>query len=148
MIKSVLCVCKGNSDRSPMMAATLQMYLDRAAITSRSGVHCESAGILAVAGQAGGASSFMVKAAKRIGIDLSSHSKRCISSLDLSQYELFVCVDEDVATYVLGTGVDIKKICNAQVSNPWPSQFQQDYDQTAGRIMERMFQVVTRYFSE
>jgi len=147
MIKNVLCVCKGNSDRSPMMAAVLQMYLENTVLLNDK-VHCESAGILEIASKGGKASSFMVKAARRIGIDLSRHSKHWIDSLCLSRYDLFVCVDEDVAAYVLNLGVDIEKICNAQVSNPWPSQFQEDHDNTAGKIMERMFHVVTRYFSE
>ena len=136
----------GNSDRSPFMAAVLQMYLDNT-ILPEGEVHCESAGMLERASEGGGASGFMIKAARRIGIDLSGHTKRWIGSLDISRYDLFVCVDEKVADYVIGLGADMDNICNAQVSNPWPSRFQRDYDDTAGRIMERMFHVVTRYFS-
>lgn len=148
-IKKVLCVCKGNGDRSPMMAAVLQMYLDR---TTQAGsrIHCESAGILEIADKGGDASPLMVKAAKRIGIDLSKHERRWIDRLGgcpLSEYGLFVCVDEEVAAYVMNLGVNIKKICNAQISNSWPSQFQQDFDRTAERIMGAMFRVVTRYSS-
>jgi len=148
-ITRVLCVCKGNGDRSPMMSGVLQMLLDR--ITpSGSRIHCESAGILEIANSGGGASSFMVKIADRIGIDLSKHKRRWINKLrgcPLSEYGLFVCVDEEVAAYVMDLGVDIKKICNAQISNPWPSQFQQDFDDTAEIIMGAMFRVVTRHFS-
>jgi len=123
------------------------MYLDNAILPDGE-VHCESAGMLEIASnKGGGASSFMIKAAKRLGIDLSDHTRRWVNSLNINDYDLFVCVDEEVAAYVMELGVDIKKICNAQVSNPWPSQFQRDYDDTAGRIMDRIFHVVTRYFS-
>lgn len=159
IIKKVLCVCKGNGDRSPFMAAVLQMYWDESfklvgqmseekiKQSLEENVLFESAGILEIADKGGSASSFMIKAAKRIGIDLSSHKRRWVNSLHFKDYDLFVCVDEEVAAYVIGLGVDIKKVCNAQVPNPWPSQFQRDHDDTAGRIMDRMFHVITRYFS-
>ena len=143
MIEKVLCVCLGNSDRSPMMAAVLKMYLKNVAMGN---VFCESAGILEIADKGGGASPLMINAAKRIGLDLSSHRRRRVDSLEISRYDLFVCVDDRVAAYILELGVDIKNICNARVSNCWPSQFQRDLDDTAENIMGAMFRVVTRYF--
>lgn len=144
MIKKVLCVCKGNGDRSPMMAEVLEMYLDNTALTQ---VDCESAGILEIANKGGSASPLMIKAAKRIGIQLSSHERRWVNSLNINDYDLFVCVDDEVAAYVIDLGADMKKVCNAEISNPWPSQFQRDLDDTAERIMAAMFRVITRYFS-
>ncbi len=144
MIKRVLCICKGNNDRSPMMAAVLQMYLSNASMKD---VVCESAGILEIANKGGGVSPLMVKAAKRIGIDLSSHKKCWVNSLKINDYDLFVCADNEVAARVIELGADMKKVCNAGVSNCWPSQFQRDLDDTAERIMAAMFRVVTRYFS-
>lgn len=147
IIKRVLCVCKGNSDRSPMMAAVLQMYLDNT-ISLKGEVQCESAGMLEIADKGGGASPLMIKAARRIGLDLSSHNKRWVNSLEIGNYDLFVCVDEEVAAHVIELGADMKKVCNAGISNPWPSQFQRDFDDTSERIMGAMFRVITRYFSE
>lgn len=144
MIKKVLCVCKGNGDRSPMMAAVLQMYLSKVLTEN---VVYESAGILKIANKGGGASPLMIKAARRIGIELSSHKRRWVKSLNISDYDLFVCVDDEVAAYVIDLGADIKKVCNVQISNAWPSQFQRDLDDTAERIMGAMFRVVTWYFS-
>jgi protein-tyrosine-phosphatase len=145
--KRVLCVCKGNGDRSPMMAAVLQMYLDNTILPDGE-VHCESAGILEIAGKGGEASPLMIEAAKRIGIDLSLHKRRWVNSLNINDYDLFVCVDDEVAAYlIMELGVDIKKVCNVQVSNAWPSRFQRDLDDTAERILGVMFRVVTRYFS-
>ena len=160
MIKKVLCVCKGNGDRSPMMTAVLQMYLEQsfklvgqmseAKLEQgfKKAVLCESAGILEIANKGGGASPLMIEAAKRIGIDLSSHKRRWVNSLNINDYDLFVCVDDEVAAYlIMELGVDMKKVCNAQISNAWPSRFQRDLDDTAERIMGAMFRVVTRYFS-
>lgn len=144
MIKKVLCVCLGNGDRSPFMTAVLRMYLENA---GKNGVICTSAGVLEIAGKGGRASTLMRKVARRIGLDLSSHERRWIDSLDVSKYDLFVCVDDMVAAHVLGLGVDIKKVCNVQVDNCWPSQFQRDLDDTAERIMGAMLRVVSRYFS-
>ena len=147
MINRVWCICKGNEDRSPMMAAVLQMYLKQGFIKGH--VLCESAGILEIADKGGGASPLMIKAAKRIGIDLSSHKSRWVNSLDINDCDLFVCADNDVAAYlIMKLGVDRKKVCNAQISNAWPSSFQRDLDDTAEGIMAAMFRVVTRYFSE
>ncbi len=144
MIEQVLCVCLGNSDRSPMMAAVLDMYLGNAL---KDDMICESAGILEIANKGGGASPLMVNAAKRIGLNLSSHKRRWVDSLEISDYDLFVCVDDNVAAHILELGIDIEKICNAGISNCWPSQFQRDLDDTAEKIMGAMFRVVTRHFS-
>jgi protein-tyrosine-phosphatase len=143
MKNKVLCVCKGNSDRSPLMAAVLGMFLKNAGLD----VVCESAGILDVAAKGGCASPFGVVSAKRIGLDISNHNKRQIDSLNLKEYDLFVCVDEAVAARVLELGVPIQNIVNVQVDNPWPSQFQIDHDVTAEKIMAAMYRVVTRFFS-
>jgi len=146
-IKKVLCVCKGNGDRSPMMAGVLEMYLDNAISDGQvCQIDCESAGILKIANNGNGASPLMIKAAKRIGIHLSSHERRWVNSLNINDYDLFVCVDDEVAAYVIELGADINKVCNAQISNAWPSRFQRDLDDTAERIMGAMFRVVTRYF--
>jgi len=158
-ITRVLCVCKGNGDRSPMMAAVLQMYLEqsfkligqmsKAKLEQglKEAVLCESAGILEIADKGGSASPRMVKAAKQIGIDLSSHKRRWVNSLHINDYDLFVCVDDEVAAYVIELGADMKKVCNVQISNAWPSTFQRDLNDTAERIMGAMFRVVARYFS-
>lgn len=145
MVRKVLCVCKGNGDRSPLMAAVLKMYLKNAGLAD---VVCESAGVLEAATKGGGpAPEFAVVAAKRIGIDLSGHRKHQLDPRTIGDYDLFVCVDEEVAARVLEAGAKMQNIYNAQIGNPWPCQFQEDYDQTAERIMAAMYRVVIRYFS-
>jgi protein-tyrosine-phosphatase len=145
-IEQVLCVCKGNSDRSPMMAGVLQKYLNRAGFSR---VLCDSAGVLEIAAKGGSASPFGIFAAKRIGINISNHQRRQVSPQMLEHYDLFVAVDTEVGgLLVTEFGVDPKKIYNAEVPNPWPVNFQADFDRTAETIMSAMYRVVARYFSE
>lgn len=146
MISKVLCVCSGNKDRSPMMDAVLQMYLDNAVLPGGE-VHCESAGIMEINQEGGCASSSFVIAARRIGLDLRHHERRWVNSLDIDNYDLFVCSDKEVAAYMLALGVDEEKVHNADVKHHWPSNFQRDTDDTVERIMAAMFRVVTRFFS-
>ena len=141
-MKSVLCVCIGNGDRSPAMAAVLQLFLER--FGNR--VECESAGIGESAHQ-GHASRFAIDAAKRIGIHLSEHSRRHISSLDLGDYDLIVCASDEIAAKVIEAGASIDRVYTTPILNPWPCHFQEDYDETFKHILPAMYRVVTRYFS-
>lgn len=142
-MKNVLCVCIGNGDRSPVMAAVLGMFLKNAGHEAV----CESAGVGENAAKGGGATSFAVAAAKRIGIDLSGHTKRRITSLNLRDYDLIICASDEIAGQVIQTGADMKNVYNAQITNPWPCQFQEDYDRTFEQALAAMYRVVARYFS-
>ena len=141
--KKVLCVCIGNSDRSPVMAAVLCMFLRNTGYTRI----IESAGIGESAAKGGEAATFAVTATKRIGLDISTHSRRHVDSLNLGEYDLVVTASDEIAAVMIQKGVDIKKIYNAQISNPWPVQFQEDYDATFATILTAMYRVVTRYFA-
>ena len=142
-IKKVLCVCIGNSDRSPVMAAVLGMFLKDAGHD----VVCESAGISDSA-RTGKAAPYGLTAAKKIGLDLSSHARQHISAVDLKSYDLIVCASDEIAGTVIEAGADMKKVYNASITNPWPVQFQEDYDaQCMPAILSGMFRVVCRYFS-
>jgi protein-tyrosine-phosphatase len=144
-IKKVLCVCLGNSDRSPLMAAVLGMYLQNAGHE----VTVESAGMMEFAKNGGSASPNGVVSAKRLGLDLSTHQKRWVGSLDLTRYDLIICVDEVVAGELFGKyKVPTEKIFNIQLNNPWPSSDQRDHDEVAENVMAKMYRVVTRRFSE
>ena len=143
-MKNILCVCIGNSDRSPLMAAVLQMFLKNAGHD----VNCESAGVGETAAK-GTAAPFGVAAGKRIGLDFSGHQRRITSSLDLKQYDLIVCASDEIAGKVIEQGADLKKVYNAQVPNPWPVQFQQDFDSvTVPVILSAMYRIVAHYFSK
>jgi len=144
-MKKVLCVCLGNGDRSPVMAAVLDFYLTNA----DHDVVVDSCGILEKATSKGGpAAPLAVAAAKRIGLDISDHNKRYLGSLNLEDYNLIVTATDEIAATVMGAGISLDKIYNAQVPNPWPVHFEQDYEPTMQRILAAMYQVVARYFSD
>jgi len=143
-IKRIMCVCIGNSDRSPVMAAVLEMFLKNAGYE----VGCTSVGISESANRGGGASPFAVTAAKRIGIDLTGHGRTQIASHGLDYYGLIICASDEIAAKVIELGADPKKVYNAQIPNPWPVQFQEDYDVTFAQILAAMYRVVARYFSQ
>ncbi|MSR71331.1 MAG: hypothetical protein EXS50_01480 [Candidatus Taylorbacteria bacterium] len=143
-MNNILCVCIGNSDRSPVMAAVLAMFLKNAGHD----VNCESAGVSESAAKGGPAPSFAVFASKRIGLDISGHSRRRTTSLDLKSYDLIVCVSDEVAGQIIAQGADVSKIFNAQITNPWPVKFQDTYDATFGQILVVMYQVVKFYFPQ
>lgn len=143
-MKHVLCVCIGNSDRSPLMAGVLEMYLRNA---GKADVICESAGVGPSAGSGGTASKFAVAAAKNIGIDLSEHQRRQTTEIDLSQYDLIVCATPDIAAMVIEHGAEMRKVYNAQIDNPWPVQFKEEFESTFEKVLGRMGIVVQRYFS-
>ena len=143
LIRKVLCVCIGNGGRSPSMAAVLGLFLKNAGHE----VVCESAGVGEDAAKGGGATPFALAAAKRVGIDLSGHTKRRIASLNLAEYNLIVCASDEIAAQVIQVGADMKKVYNARINNPWHRQLQADYDATFEQILVAMYRVVTRFFS-
>ena len=143
-INKILCVCIGNGDRSPVMAAVLGMFLKNA---GHNEVVCESAGVGESAANGGCAAPFAVAAAKRIGLDITGHCKRRTTSLNLKDYDLIIVASDEIAGQVIQAGADMKKVYNVQVTNPWPCQFQEDYDPTFSQVLAAMYRVVTRYFS-
>ncbi|MEI6494477.1 MAG: hypothetical protein WCO03_00255 [bacterium] len=142
-MKKVLCVCYGNSDRSPAMAAVLAMYLKNAGFDTE----VESAGTSDEYAKSGSAAPTAVNAAARIGLDLSGHRKRPISALNLQDYDLFVAADVYVAAELVGKGIPPQMIYNVNITNPWPVQFEQDYEPTFLSILSGMYKVVARYFA-
>lgn len=141
-IQKVLCVCIGNSDRSPVMAAVLGMFLDNAGLL----VTCDSAGISEHA-RSGKATRFGLAAAKLLGLDLTQHVRQHISAVNLKSYDLIICASDEIAGAVIEAGADMKKVYNAQVTNPWPVQFQEDYDNLCMPvILAAMYRVVRHYF--
>jgi len=142
--KRVLCVCKGNTDRSCFMAKLLLMLLRGVGLDS---VRCESAGILPTAAEGKPASPFAVVAAERIRIDLSKHKSKHVDSLRLAEYDLVVCVDDAVAAALMKLEVPIERIYNVQVSNPWPAKSQRQYDQVTENIVVAMYWILAECFS-
>ncbi len=138
--KKILCVCIGNSDRSPVMAAVLGMFLKNAGHE----VMVESAGTNA---KEGCAAEFGVMAAKRLGLDLSGHRKTHVSNVRPADYDLVVCMDDKIALTMVEAGVDMKKIFNGQITNPWPCQFPEQYDTTMHQILVASYNIIKFYFA-
>ncbi len=139
----VLCVCIGNNDRSPVMAAILGLLVKG---TQFKDISIESAGIGEGAGSGTPIGEFGVKAMARLGIDISNHVKRRTTNLDLTQYDLIVCATDEIATELIKQGADMKKMYNAMIPNPWPCQFQEDYDMiTMPAILASMYRLIARY---
>jgi protein-tyrosine-phosphatase len=124
------------------MAAVLGMYLKG----TTHEVTCESAGTSENA-RGGKAAKYGTAAAATLGLDLSGHIRRHIEDLDLASYDLIVCASDEIAGAVIAAGADMGKIYNAQVSNPWPVQFQEDYDTLCmPLVLASMWRVMLRYF--
>lgn len=142
----VLCVCVGNTDRSPVMAAVLEMYLRNAGYQD---VTVESAGThKEVTSKQGPAGKYAIPAAKRLGLDISGHRTRYVGAVDLSQYHLVIAADNTVAeTLFSDHGVDRSQIHNVMILNPWPCHFAEQYEGTMEQIVVMMYRIMRLYFS-
>lgn len=114
----LLCVCTGNTCRSPMLAALLGEILGRNGIQAV----VESAGTGAFAGDA--ASHGAVAAMARRGIDLSGHRSRPLSTLDLGRYDHLFAVSSRHAAFIRAQGVPAARITvvaadRGGIPDPW-----------------------------
>jgi protein-tyrosine-phosphatase len=96
----ILCVCTGNTCRSPMLAALLRAQLTAA---GRLDVLVESAGTGAADGDP--ASAGAQRAMARRGLDLDGHVSRNLQEVDLSAVDLILCMSSAHAAAVRAQGV-------------------------------------------
>ncbi len=114
----ILCVCTGNTCRSPMLAALLE-----AAVRGKGlGVTVESAGT--AAGQGENASAGALAAMARRGLDLTGHRSRPLVELDLTGYDHIFTVSSRHAAFVRAQGVPAERISvvaadRGGVPDPW-----------------------------
>ena len=94
-IQKVLCVCKGNTCRSPLIAALFNKQFEALGID----ITADSAGLIGEVGRP--ASPEMLATAMEIGLSLSEHKSKLINSLDLRQYSRIYCVDDEIRDEVL-----------------------------------------------
>lgn len=120
-VKKILCSCLGNSDRSPVMRAQLELMLRN---QGTEGIEIISAGVLDSAKSGGGAPDLSISIAPTYGIDLSTHRKQHISSLDLGSFDLVIAADKEVQAELMGAGVKAEIICLELngASNAWKAQ--------------------------
>ncbi len=98
--RSILCVCSGNTCRSPMLQTLLQKSLRTATITS--------AGTSALNGQP--ASTGAQAAMTRRGLSLNEHRSRAVSELDLAVFDRILCMTSAHAAYIRSRGVPAARI--------------------------------------
>lgn len=141
---NVLCVCIGNGDRSPAMMGVLSMFLRNAGHTD---VVVSSAGYSDEVQVGKPPARFAIEFCKTLGIDISWHKRRSTVGLaGLTGYDLYVVVDDAAAGALVKQGVDLNKIFNADVKNPWPPRHPEQYTATFDRILAAMAQVVRLEF--
>ena len=96
----VLCVCTGNTCRSPMAQALLQQLADRDGLP----VQVRSAGLAAFPGDP--ASENAVLAMQELGVDLSAHRASALSAYLLDESDYVICMSSRhaaaLAPYVPG----------------------------------------------
>ncbi len=91
-MQKILCVCLGNTCRSPMMAALLQKELGVDFQVESGGIQEEVAGRLA--------NEHSILCMQERGIDISQHVSRWVGDIDLTQFSHIICVDKSVADKV------------------------------------------------
>src|SRR5215469_10030990 len=108
--RRILVVCSGNTCRSPMAAALLQRLRGHA-------VEVESAGI--DSGEGLPATKEAVSVMKDMGIDISRHHSRDIANVDLAGFDFFLAMTTTIAEQLRQSGVDVAKIKQMNVSDPY-----------------------------
>lgn len=97
----VLCVCTGNTCRSPMLATLLRAKLGKAAVV-------ESAGTGAGDGEP--ASDGAVRAMQRRGLSLAEHRSRALTSVNLVGIDLVLTMSSRHSAAVLALGVPAARV--------------------------------------
>jgi protein-tyrosine-phosphatase len=101
----LLCLCTGNTCRSPMLATLLRSALDRRGLR---GITVESAGTGATNGEPASAEAVACLASQ--GLDLGRHRSRHVSTVDLGSYDRILCMTSSHAAFVRSSGVPPERI--------------------------------------
>lgn len=101
----LLCVCSGNTCRSPMLEGLLRKACQERGLDT---VDVHSAGTFAASDQP--ASDHTLTCLHERGIDASSHRSRHIDDLELPLYDRFICMTRTHATALAEHGVPADRI--------------------------------------
>lgn len=132
MKKKIMFICSGNTCRSPMAEGLFRKYL---ADNNIENIEVGSAGVSAFPGDA--VSENSVIAARKRGVDISSHRARQINPEDILTVDLFVCMSQSHASALSGIcgeerltvlgvsdpymqSVDIYENCCRQIESKFP----------------------------
>lgn len=132
MKRKILCVCFGNTCRSPMLQALLSRNLQRGEF------EIESAGLADRTGAP--ASAHAVTCMQERGMDIASHRSRKASELDLASYDHIYCVEETLSHQLIALGAPIGKVEVVEVSNPYGKDIEtyRTCAETLSRIAEAL----------
>lgn len=101
---NILCVCSGNTCRSPMLETLLRAVLKK----SLPSAIIASAGTSAGIGQP--ASAGAQTAMMRCGLSLKDHRSRAVSELNLATFDRVLCMTSAHAAYIRSRGVPAARI--------------------------------------
>lgn len=144
-VTNILCVCLGNGDRSPFMAALLKQMLDNQGIRN---VPVESAGVMEGMKEGGQAPLLSVQAAPTYGIDLSTHKKRHVSSLNLADFDLLIAADKETQACLLTYNKEGAEIICLELdgaANAWQTQNPRKVDDMIVSIYAALLREVIQY---
>lgn len=132
---NILCVCTGNTCRSPMLATLLQGIIQQRGIDD---VRVVSAGTGAADGEA--ASTQAIATIAGLGLDLRHHRSQHVSAVELTSIDRFLCMTSSHAAHMRSLGVPASRIevVNAEhggVPDPY-SGSAAEYELCA-RVLER-----------
>ncbi len=102
---NILCVCTGNTCRSPMLMALLQGIIQQRGIDD---VRVVSAGTGAADGEA--ANTQAIATIDGLGLDLRHHRSQHVSSVKLTAIDRFLCMTSSHAAHMRSLGVPASKI--------------------------------------
>ena len=147
MIKKVLCVCYGNTCRSPMLQVLLQAALEEKGLD----IQVESAGVGIPAVGNNPANNHAITCMAERKLDLHDHRSRRTNNLNLKEYDLIICVSKEGADQVKNLGVSkITKVIVANddkdgIPNPWQKGLGA-YKECAEILEQVVKSVVEQYF--
>lgn len=111
-MKRILCVCYGNTCRSPMFQALLSRELKNKGIEAE----VESAGVFAAIGAP--ANEKAIICMKERGLDITNHKSRRVSDLNLPSYDNVFCISASITAFsdtlisVTHTPIDLRVLAD------------------------------------
>ena len=141
---NILCICLGNSDRSPVIRGLLELMLRN---QGRNEVVVESAGVLDSAKSGEGAPALAIAIAPTYGIDLTNHRKRHLSTVDLATINFVVAADKETMAHLIESGVKQEIICLELdgAKNAWKSQNPHKLEAMFWAISDALYREVISY---
>ncbi len=143
---NILCLCIGNKDRSPIVAAFLRQMLANKGLDINQ-FTIDTAGVNTTAREGKPAPELAVKAASIFGLDIKEHRQRYIGDIDLGFYRLAIVADftTQVELMKLGFSGEVINLNLEGRDNAWMSQDPRKVDDMVLAIMTAVARDVIQY---